>query len=313
MRPYSMDLRERVAAAVDNGRWSRRQIAGLFRVSVSFVTRLLERRRETGALAPEPHRGGPRRVLGPADRCRLWDLVEEHSDDTLDELRRRGGFTCSLTTIWRALRRHGLTRKKKSMHADERERPDVKRKRRSFRWRVRQIEPGRLRFVDESGANTAMARAYARAPRGKRAAGSAPGKWDSFTVIAALGLDGAHAPLVIPGAMDAAAFETYVADVLAPQLRPGDVVVWDRVPTHHCRAAVAAVHRAGAKLMFLSPYSPDYTPIEKLWSKVKAYLRRVAARSKDSLYSALGEALESVTPQDIVGWFQHAGLCATQG
>ena len=98
-----------------------------------------------------------------------------------------------------------------------------------------------------------------------------------------------------------------------PELRPGDVVIWDRVPTHQCRAAAAAVRRAGAKLMFLSPYSPDYTPIEKLWSKVKAYLRRVAARSKDSLYSALGEALESVTPQDIVGWFQHAGLCATQG
>src|SRR4051812_3889134 len=190
MRPYSMNLRERVAAAVDDGRWSRRQIARLFRVSVSFISRLLEWRRRTCTLAPEPHRGGPRRVLSPADRCRLWDLVEKHSDDTLDELRRRGGFTCSLTTIWRALRRHGLTRKKKSTHTDERERPDVKRKRRSFRWRVRQIEPGKLQFVDESGANTAMARTYAWAPRGRRAVGSAPGHWDSFTVVAAMGLDG---------------------------------------------------------------------------------------------------------------------------
>ena len=132
-------------------------------------------------------------------------------------------------------------------------------------------------------------------------------------MIAALGLDGACAPLVIPGPLDAAAFETYVSDVLAPQLRPGDVVIWDRVPTHHCRAAAAAVHRAGARLMSLSPYSPDYTPIEKLWSKVKAFLRRVAARSKDTLYIALGEALETVTPQDILGWFKHAGLCATHG
>jgi|tagenome__1003787_1003787.scaffolds.fasta_scaffold20507914_1 transposase len=312
MRPYSMDLRERVAVAVDEDEGPQREIARLFRVSISFVSRLLKRRREEGTLAPEPHRGGPRRVLSPADRCRLWDLVKDHSDDTLDELRRRGGFTCSTTTIWRALRRHGLTRKLKSMHADERDRPDVKRKRRRFRWKVRQIEPGRLQFVDESGANTAMARTHAWAPRGERATGSAPGKWKSFTVIAALGLDGARAPLVIPGALDAAAFETYVADVLAPQLRPGDMVVWDRVPTHHCRAAVAAVHRAGARVMFLSPYSPDYTPIEKLWSKVKAYLRRVAARSKDTLYSALGEALETVTPQDIIGWFEHAGLCATQ-
>jgi transposase len=311
MRPYSMDLRERVEAAVDDRRWSQSQIAGLFRVSLSFVSRLLKRRRETGTLDPEPHRGGPRRALGAVERWRLWKLVEEHSDDTLDELRQRGGFTCSLTTIWRALRRHGLTRKKKSMHVDERERPDVKRKRRRFREKVGQIGPGRLQFVDESGANTAMVRAYAWAPRGERAGGSAPGKWESFTVIAALGLDGAHAPLVIPGALDAAAFETYVTDVLVPELRPGDVVIWDRVPTHQGRAAAAAVRRAGAKLMFLSPYSPDYTPIEKLWSKVKAYLRRVAARNKDSLYSALGEALESVTAQDISGWFENAGLCAT--
>ena len=169
MRPYTMDLRERVAAAVDDGLWSQRQIARLFRVSVSFVTRLLSRRRETGTLAPEPHRGGPPRVLSIAERCRLWDLVEKHGDYTLEELRQAGGFDCCLTTIWRALRRHGLTRKKKSMHADERDRPDVKRKRRSFRWRVRQIEPGRLQFVDESGANTAMTRAYAW-----RRAGSGP-------------------------------------------------------------------------------------------------------------------------------------------
>ena len=313
MRAYSMDLRDRVAATVDEGLWSQRQIARLFRVSLSFVSRLLKRRRETGTLTPEPHRGGPRPALSFVERWRLRRMAQEHNDDTLDELRQRGDFDCSLTTIWRVLWRGGLTRKKKSMHADERDRPDVKQKRRLFRWRVGRIEPGKLRFVDESGANTAMARAYARAPRGARAVGSAPGKWESFTVVAALGLDGVRAPLVIPGALDAAAFESYVADVLAPQLRPGDVVIWDRVPTHHCRAAAAAVHRAGARLMSLSPYSPDYTPIEKLWSKVKAYLRRVAARSKDSLYSALGEALESVTHQDIIGWFQHAGLCATHG
>jgi len=312
MRAYSMDLRERVAATVDEGRWSQRQIARLFRVSLSFVSRLLKRRREAGTLAPAPHRGGPRPALDFAARWRLRRLAREHNDDTLDELRRRGGFACSLTTIWRVLRRGGLTRKLKSMHADERDRPDVKRKRRSFRRRVRRIEPGRLKFIDESGANTAMARTHAWSPRGERAVGSAPGKWESFTVIAALGLDGVSAPLVLPGSIDAAAFDSYVEDVLAPGLRPGDVVLWDNLPTHQGRAAAAAVRGAGARLMFLSPYSPDYTPIERLWSKVKAYLRRVAARSKDSLYSALGEAPETVTARDIIGWFEHAGLCAVQ-
>jgi transposase len=311
MRPYSMDLRERVAAAVDEGEGPQREIARLFRVSLSFVSRLLKRRRENGTLAPEPHGGGPPPVLGAADRWRLIKLVEEHNDDTLEELRRRGGFDCSLTTIWRTLRRQGQTRKKKSQHADERDRPDVKAKRRSFRKRVKRIEPGRLQFVDESGVNTAMARIYGWAPHGKRAVGSAPGKWESFSVIAALGLDGVRAPLVLPGAVDLAAFDSYVEEVLVPELRPGDVVVWDRLRSHQGRDAAAAVRRTGARLMFLSPYSPDYTPIERLWSKVKTYLRRVAARSKDAVYSALGEALERVSPQDIIGWFEHAGLCAT--
>ena len=144
-----------------------------------------------------------------------------------------------------------------------------------------------------------------------RADGSAPGKWESFTTIAALGLGGVRAPLVLPGAIDAAAFESYVEDVLAPELRPGDVVVWDNLPSHQGYAAATAVRRAGARLLPLSPYSPDYTPIEPLWSKVKTYLRRVAARSKESIYEALGEALGRVTPQDIIGWFVHAGLCAT--
>src|SRR5689334_12402163 len=117
MRPYSMDLRERVAAALDEGEGPQREVARISRVSLSFVSRLLKRRREEGTLAPEPHGGGPAPVLGAAERWRLARPAGEHNDDTLAELRSRGGFACSLTTIWRALRRLGLTRKKKSQHA----------------------------------------------------------------------------------------------------------------------------------------------------------------------------------------------------
>jgi transposase len=311
MRPYSMDLRERVAGAVDEGEGPQREIARLFQVSVSFVSRLLQRRRQKGTLAPEPHGGGPTPVLSPDDQQRLEDLIQEHNDNTLDQLRQQGGFACSLTTIWRALRRRGLTSKKKTQHADERDRADVRQKRRAFRRKVKRVEPKRLVFVDETGVTTAMARAYGWAPRGERAVGSAPGSWESLTVIAALGLGGVRAPLVFPGSTDTAAFESYVEQVLVPELHAGDVVVWDNLSPHQAHAAAAAVKRAGARLLPLPPYSPDYTPIEKLWSKVKAYLRRVAARNKDAVYDALGEALERVTLQDIIGWFQFAGLCAT--
>lgn len=313
MRPYSMDLRERVAAAVDEGEGPQREIARLFRVSLSFVSRLLQRRRQKGTLAPEPHGGGPTPVLSPDDQRLLQDTIREHNDDTLDQLRQRCGFDCSLTTIWRVVRRRGLTSKKKTQHADERDRPDVRQKRRSFRRRVQRVEPKRLVFVDETGVTTAMTRAYGWAPRGQRAVGSAPGSWESLTVIAALGMGGVRAPLVFPGATDAAAFESYVEEVLVPELHAGDVVVWDNLSPHQAYAAAAAVKRAGARLLPLPPYSPDYTPIERLWSKVKAYLRRVAARTKDAVYDALGEALEKVTTQDIIGWFQLAELCATHG
>jgi transposase len=313
MRPYSTDLRERVAAAVDHGEGSQREIASRFRVSLSFIVRLLQRRRDANTLEPKPHGGGPPPVLGPDDHRRLDALIGEQPDATLEQLKRRGGFACSLKTLWLALRRRGLTLKKKSLHADERDRPDVQTKRRSFRRKVKRIEPERLVFVDETGVTTAMTPAYAWAPRGERAVDSAPGSWESVTVIAALGLDGVRAPLAFPGSTDTAAFQSYVDQVLVPALHEGDVVVLDNLKPHLASGVAAAIERAGASVLPLPPYSPDYTPIEEMNSKVKEFLRRVAARTKGDLYDAIGEALKHVTPQDIIGWFKEAGLCATHG
>ena len=313
MRPYSTDLRERVAAAVDHGEGSQREIARRFRVSLSLLVRLLQRRRDVGTLEPKPHGGGPPPALGPDDRQRLAELIREQPDATLEQLKQRGGFTCSLKTLWLSLRQRRLTFKKKSLHASEQDRPDVQEKRRLFRREVRRIEPKRLIFVDETGVTTAMTPAYAWAPRGERAVGSAPATWETVTVIAALGLDGVRAPLAFPGATDTAAFQTYVDQALVPALHKGDVVVLDNLKPHLASGVAASIEHAGARVMPLPPYSPDYTPIEEMYSKVKGYLRRAAARTEDRLYEALGEALRRVTPQDILGWFRKAGLCATHG
>ena len=132
-------------------------------------------------------------------------------------------------------------------------------------------------------------------------------------MIAALGLDGVRAPLAFPGATDTAAFQTYVDQVLVPELHEGDVVVFDNLKPHLSPGVAAAIERAGARVLPLPPYSPDYTPIEEMFSKVKQGLRRAEARTKAGLYEAMGEALRRVTPQDIIGWFKHAGLCATHG
>jgi transposase len=313
MRPYSMDLRERVAAAVDHHEGSQRQIARIFRVSLSFVVRLLQRRRDAGTLEPKPHGGSPPPALGSDDRQRLDGLLAERPDATLEQLKERGGFRCSLTTLWRTLRRRRLTHKKKSLYASQRDRPDVQKKRRAFRRKVSRIEPKRLIFVDETGVTTAMTPAYAWAPRGVRAVDSAPATWATMTVIAALGLDGVCAPLAFPGSTDTAAFQSYVDQALVPALHAGDVVVWDNLKPHLTAGVAASIERAGARVLPLPPYSPDYTPIEEMWSKVKQWLRRAGVRAKDALYDVLGEALRQVTPEDILGWFRHAGLCATHG
>ena len=167
------------------------------------------------------------------------------------------------------LARRGLTRKKKTLHADERDRPDVQTKRRSFRRKVKKIEPERLVFVDETGVTTAMTPTYAWAPRGERAYASAPGSWESVTLTAALGLDGVRAPLAFPGSTDAATFQTYVEEVLVPALHEGDVVVFDNLSAHLAPAVAEAIERAGASVLPLPPWSPDYTPIEEMYSKVK--------------------------------------------
>ena len=153
MRPYSLDLRERVVAAVDHHEGSIRWIARIFRVSTSFIVRLLQRRRATGTLAPEPHRGGPPPALGPGDLERLAELVREQPDATLEQLKQRGGFQCSLKTLWYALDRLGLTRKKKSLHANQRDRPDVQTKRRSFRRKVRHDRAEKAGFRGRDGGH----------------------------------------------------------------------------------------------------------------------------------------------------------------
>ena len=145
--------------------------------------------------------------------------------------------------LWRALNKLGITRKKKTTHAAEQDRPDVQAQRRSFRRKIQPIEPKRLVFVDETGVTTAMTPTHGRAPRGERVIASAPASWESVTVIAALGLDGVGAPVAVPGSSNAATFLAYVEQVLVPSLRPGDVVVFDNLASHFTPGVAEAIEK----------------------------------------------------------------------
>lgn len=304
MRPYSIDLRERIVAAIDRGEHSLRQLAHLFSVNLSFLVRLLQRRRATGSVQPKPHGGGPTPKLDADAVGRLLALVREQPDATLTELRDRLGIPCHIATIARVLRKHRITRKKKTLHAQERDRPDVQEHRVTFTEELAAVGLEHLVFVDEFGATTAMVRRYGRAPAGERVEGAAPGEWKNVTLIVGLRPAGVVAPFVFEGATDGAAFGTYVPEVLVPELRPGDVVVWDNLQPHKNAQVIAAIQAAGARVEPLPVYSPDLTPVEELGSKVKEYLRAVGARTTQSVIGALGTALEQITPSDIGGWFQ---------
>jgi transposase len=309
---YSQDLRKRIIATVERGEGSLRQIAKRFLVSLSFVTRLLHHYRTTGSLKPKPHGGGRQPALGPAQLKRLRALIRAQPDATLEELRQRLGVDCSTMAISRALRKLKITRKKKVLHAQEQDSPEVQQKRRDFLEEVAGVDPQRLVFVDQSGANTSMTRTHGRAPVGERVHGAVPGHWDSVTLICGLRLSGVSAPVVFPGATDTAAFQSYVEQVLVPELQADDVVIWDNFKPHKAQAVVAAVEQAGARVVPLPPSSPELTPIEEMYSKVKGALRSAVARSTVAISAAIGSALHEVSPQDILGWFQDRAAYAFQ-
>lgn len=167
----------------------------------------------------------------------------------------------------------------------------------------------RLIFVDEAGVNTAMTRRFARAPRGERAHDSAPRNYGEQTsLISALGLErGLLATMTVQGAVDTLCFDAYITQMLSPCLRRGDVVVLDNLGAHKASCLEQVAEERGAWVLWLPPYSPDFSPIENCWSKIKTALRAAKARTRDELEKALATAIELVTKTDIQGWFTHCG------
>ena len=182
-------------------------------------------------------------------------------------------------------------------------------------WKTTQsnLDPSKLVFIDESGAKTNMTRLRGRAKGGGRCVDDAPhGHWHTTTMISSIRLDGNTACMAIDGATSAEVFRAYVRHVLVPTLRSGDLVVLDNLSAHRDREAIQFIESAGAAVLFLPPYSPDLNPIEKMWSKVKEFLRSAKARTVKSLISAIAKALGMVTNQDAMGWFKSCGYTTSQ-
>jgi transposase len=197
---------------------------------------------------------------------------------------------------------------KKSLHAAEQDRPDVAAARRAFIRRQPALDPDRLVFIDETWATTNMTRRYGRAARGLRLLAPVPhGHGQLTTLVAGLRTSGITAPCVFDGAINGARFRAYVEQMLAPTLRPDDIVLLDNLSSHKIAGIQEAITAQGAQFVFLPPYSPDLNPIEQAFAKFKAALRQAAERTREALWQTIGRTLDRYPPQQCRNFFKQAG------
>ncbi|MDZ4877539.1 MAG: IS630 family transposase ISMae26 [Chroococcidiopsis cubana SAG 39.79] len=310
MKPYSKDLRLKIIEAKHKRNESIGQLAERFGVSYSFVSRLLKRYEATASVEPTPHGGGKPPLLNSQQIEILSQLVEEDNDATLQQLSVRlaekTGIKVSIPTICRLLQRLELTRKKKTLHADEAQSERVQKLRREYWTTIGEVCLKDLVFIDETGVNLAMTRRYARAKKGKRAYSNSPyNRGHNITMIGAISTSCFLAPFTFEGWTNKEAFLTYVTQVLVPELWAGACVVMDNLPAHKAIKVRVAIESVGAKVKFLSPYSPDFNPIENCWLKLKEFLRSTDPRTYKELDSSISEAINLITDKDIIGWFTH--------
>jgi transposase len=311
MRAYSQDVREHVLRTVDLGH-PRAEIVQFFGISLATLKRYIKQRREEGHVRPKAIPGRPPKTRAQVEAGVLPQL-QANSDATLEQhcdlWEQTHGERVSRWTMSRAIKRLGWTRKKKSLGATERNEEE----RATWRANASTLPTEALVVIDECGSNIALTPLYARAPKGERARGSVPrNRGKNTTLIAALSLQGMGAALILEGSANTTAFEVYVEQLLAPSLHAGQIVIMDNLQAHKSARVRIAIEAKGCQLLFLPSYSPDLSPIEEAFSKLKTALRRAGARTREALEEAIGQALLTITAQDAQGWFQHCGYLPAQ-
>ena len=283
-KPYSLDLRKRVVAAIEGG-MSRNQAAKQFGVAISTAINWMKRVDETGSVAPGQMGGHKPKAVSGDHAVWLSQRIKD-GDFTIRglvaELAGRG-LKVDYHSVWDFVHAEKFSFKK-SLVAGERDRPDVARRRAQWTKYQGRVEAERLVFIDETWTRTDMAPLRGWAPRGRRLPAKVPhGRWKTMTFLAALRHDRIDAPWFIEGPIDGVSFRIYVEKVLLPTLHPGDIVVLDNLGSHRSKAVRQLIRSAGAKLFFLPKYSPDLNPIEQVFAKLKHLLRKALARTVDTV------------------------------
>ena len=309
---YSQDLRDRVIDAVEIEGLGCREAARRFKVSASSAVKWVQRYRRLG----QRHCGvnGHRPSKIKPHRDWLLAAVEAEPDITLSALCVRfmdeRGVWSDTSMLSRFFTSEGMSFKK-SVLPSEQDRADVKRRREGWKRHQHKIDPKRLVFIDETWAKTNMIRTHGRCRKGERLNAKVPhGHWKTLTFLAALRHNRIDAPAVLDGPINGVSFLAYIEQFLVPTLTPGDIVVLDNLGSHKGPAVRKALRKAGAKLFFLPPYSPDLNPIEQVFSKLKTLLRKAAERSVEATWKRIGSLLDAFQPQECANYFKNSGYAS---
>ncbi len=237
----------------------------------------------------------------------IKDILAKQPDITLAELADSLSNIVSAAALHAVLKNVGYVYKK-TLKTSEQDRKDVKMAREAWRQMQKTVPMHRIVCIDESAAKTSMTRMHGRAPTGQRCHDSASdSRWKTTTMLSSLRADGHTECVIYEGGTTRALFETYVTEMLCPALRLGDIVIMDNISSHKSHVITENINKCGAEIKYLHAYSPDLNPIEKMWSKLKAILRKLKARTTKELDDAIATGLAAVTPEDAIAWFTACG------
>jgi transposase len=313
MTCYSIDFRRKIIEAYEQGGTSIREVAKRFLVSPDTVSRLLKQYRLTGDLTPQKSGSKQKSVLSGYEETVL-KMVEDHSDLTLweycEQLREQIGVNVSTSMMDRFFQQHNITLKKKTYRSEKVVTPEVQQSRVDYWARIRDVPPDQLVFIDETGFWVGMERAVARCLTGKTAYSLRKfyrGK--KLTMIGAISKGEVLAAKTIEKSMKSDDFLEFIKIDLAPKLTPGKVVVMDNLNSHHRQEVKEIIEATGARVEYLPVYSPEFNPIEMMWSQLKSSVRKSRTETIDSLIEIIEIALTFIEPEFLSNWFTKCCYC----
>lgn len=312
--PYSQDLRRKVVQAYERGEGSMRVLARRFSVGLSFVRDLIKRYRESGQIQPKAYQRGVKPKVRGAGEEAVQKWVQEAPNLTLNALCQRYQATfdqkVSKSAMDRALKRLNLTRKKKTFQDPQRQSERVQRRWTEYQEKVSAYSAEKRIYLDEMGAALNLVLEYGRSPKGERVYGERPtSQGERISTLGALSTQGIITALCFEGTLNGSVFLYFLEHFLCPQLKSGQVVIMDNASPHKVEEVAELIEETGAELLYLPPYHPDLNPIEMAWSSIKHFLRKAQTRTKDALYEALAQALNTLPPAHAKAYFEHVGIC----